>query len=44
VSAAPEVVRREREDTDYTSDPVICETMMEEGAVATIMLDHKHSP
>src|ERR1700735_2349682 len=41
VSASPEVVRREREHTKHTSDPVVCEAMMEKGAMATIVLDHK---
>jgi hypothetical protein len=41
VSASPEVVRREREHTDHTSDPVVCETMMEESAMTAIVLNHK---
>jgi hypothetical protein len=43
VSASPEVVRSERENADYTSDPVVCETMMEKRAMAAIMLDHKQT-
>ena len=41
VSASPKVVRREREDTDHTSYPIVCETMMEEGAMTAIVLNHK---
>jgi len=41
VSASPEVVRREGEYTDRTSDPIVYETMVEEGAMTAIMLDHK---
>ncbi len=41
VSASPEVVGREREYADRTADPVVCETMMEEGAMTAIMLDHE---
>jgi hypothetical protein len=36
VSASPEVVRREGEYTDHTSD-VVYDTVMEEGAVTAIV-------
>src|SRR5689334_25004522 len=41
VSASPEVVRREREHPDRAPDPIVCETMVEEGAMTAIVLDHE---
>src|SRR3984957_10768234 len=41
VSASPKVVRRERENTDHTSYPVVCETVMEKSAMTAIVLNHK---
>src|ERR1051326_112232 len=41
VSASPEVVRREREPPDHAADPIVCETMVEEGAMTAIVLDHE---
>ena len=40
-SKSPEVVGRERENTDHTSYPIVCETMMKEGAMTAIVLNHE---
>jgi len=41
MSAAPEVVGRERQYADQTSDPVVGQSIAEEGGMTTIVLDHK---
>src|SRR6476620_7497446 len=43
VSASPEIIRRQRERADETTDPVIRLTVGKEGAMATVVLDHKQA-
>lgn len=43
VLAAPTIVRRERQHPDHASDPVVGGAALEEGAMTTIVLDHKES-
>jgi hypothetical protein len=41
VSAPPKIVWRERQYSDYASDPVVGGTAMEEGTMTAIVLDHE---
>lgn len=41
MGATPKIVRCQRERTDETADPVVRLAMGKEGAVATVVLDHK---
>jgi hypothetical protein len=41
MGAAPKVVRCQREYTDDAADPVVRLSMSKEGAMATVVLDHK---
>src|SRR5947207_15701183 len=41
VFTSPKIIRRERQNPDHASDPVVGTTAMEEGTVTAIVLDHE---
>src|SRR6516225_4631994 len=43
VCAAPVVVRRQRQNTEKSTHPVVRQTIAKEGTMSAIMLDHEQS-
>jgi hypothetical protein len=43
MGASPEVIGCERQHADHASNPIVCETVMEERSMTAIVLDHEQS-